>query len=162
MNANDMQSNFQFCGFRILRFNMSNDFVNLPSEDELSETPIQSTNVKYEIVSIEKKEGYHVGILRLHINTAAAATDGNTEQENKLDADLWIEGCYILIGDLPDEDIQKFLIINGSASLYSIARSFIAGVTAQSMNSGSLMLPMISTYALYAAEDPDEVVDKFE
>ena len=159
MNTLKMQSNFQFCGSRILRFYLQNDFVSLPEEDALTLSPDKATDVKYEIVSIEKKEDHAVGILRLHITTAAGVTDGNTQAEKQIGADLWIEGCYVMIADLPEEDMRKFLIVNGGASLYSIARSFIASVTAQSVEDGKLTLPMISTYALYAAENSAQVVD---
>lgn len=160
MNASEMQSWFQFCGSRVLRFSMHNDYVAMPQEDDLSTSPAQSTDVKYEVVSIEKREKYYVGILRLHITTGASSTDGNTEHKNEIGADLWIEGCYVMIDRLSEDDMQKMLIINGSASLYSIARSFISSVTSQSMDSGSLTLPMISTYALYA-DEKQEAVDTF-
>lgn len=158
MNTRDMQSNFQFCGSRILRFYLQNDFVSLPPEEALHLSPDKATDVKYEIVSIEKKDGHAVGILRLHITTVAA--DG--ESKGQLGADLWIEGCFVMVADLSPEDIRKFLIVNGSASLYSIARSFIASVTSQSLENGKLILPMISTYALYAAEDSTAMTDSFQ
>lgn len=74
----------------------------------------------------------------------------NVHVENKNNSEdnytfkMTIEGCFSVEKSFPVEQFKEMLRINGSAALYSIARGFIMGVSAQTMFSGQIVLPLLN------------------
>ena len=144
MLASDMQANFQFCGSRVLSFSLNNEFVTL-SEALLP----RDVDVSCDIYSVDRQDEFVAVVVRLKVAAhcrGEAAEDGH---QIDLDAKLLIEGCSAAPGNMGDEELAKYAIINGGAVLYSMARSFISTTTSLSTTSGKLTLPMVSTFALY-------------
>lgn len=144
MLASEMQANIRFCGSRVLSYSLNNEFVDF--YETLSPNDV---DVSCSYVSVDKKDDYTVAIIRLHVEAHCKSANNSIEDASKLDTDLLIEGCFIVSNKLCDEDLMRYVIINGSAVLYSMARSFISSVTSLSMTNGKLTLPMISTFSLY-------------
>ena len=61
---------------------------------------------------------------------------------------LVLNGCFKDVKGINKEDFIKLLSINGGAALYSVARSIIISISAQSVVSGSIILPMINVFKL--------------
>ena len=46
------------------------------------------------------------------------------------------------------DEFEKFLTVNGSASLYGIARGIIISLSSLSMNGGQIILPMVNFFKM--------------
>ena len=142
MNICEVQSNFQMIGSRILKVCIDNSFFHMSADSTVK----KSIDVKYEIVDISKEDNTFYGTIRICIK--AKVTEKPTEKGNKdlskYRLDMTVEGCFS-DSSCDNEDIFKtFLKINGCAALYSIARGFALGTSAQTLLSGQIILPMVN------------------
>lgn len=140
MKTTEMASSFAFIGSRVVSFAMANDFVALNTH------PHQViADVSCKIVDISKTEDVLSGVIHLTVKSGVA----DSETNDKLNFELVLEGCFAAPEDTEPEKMEKHLIINGSALLYSTARAYIASVTALSLQSGKVALPTVNTFRLY-------------
>lgn len=59
---------------------------------------------------------------------------------------LTIEGGFHAPEEMGDDEFKSMLQINGAAALYSIARSYLISVTAQSFVRGNILLPLVNFF----------------
>lgn len=143
MKTTDMQTGLKFIGSRVVSFAMTNDFVSLNLQ------PYQVVaDVDCEIIDISHEKDFVSGIIQL---TVSAVTGKNEDEEDSgaLTFKLELEGCFAAPEKTEDEQMEKLLLINGSAMLYSAARAYIASVTALSLQGGKIALPTVNTFCLY-------------
>ncbi len=131
-------SPFQMLGNRIISINVDNSLFNLDEENIAQKTFDYSTEIG-EILR-DEKENELLGTVRLSVFIDVEGT----QEEQKYSFDLTLEGCFSTTIDTSEEEFKTMLKINGSAALFSIARSFVISTSAQTCLSGQLILPMIN------------------
>ena len=140
MNIEKIASTFQLVGSRILKVSIDNSFFEITNSIPAKKT----IDVNYEILSISREEESIYGVMKLYIKSkiSTKSKDENEVGPRKYKFDLVIEGCFTDTLEIDDKKFESYLRINGSAALYSIARGFILGTSAQTLLSGQVMLPM--------------------
>lgn len=78
--------------------------------------------------------------IEVHLDGKEAAQDHNAVIH------LTIEGGFQAPEEMNEEDFISMLQINGSAALYSIARSYLVSVTSQSFVQGNILLPLVNFF----------------
>lgn len=138
MNLQNAIADFQLKGTSIKRIDLNNDFVQY-SDNERTE---KKFNVSYNIEEIsERDDGNSLGTMVLLLEIEIS------QEDNKLNILLEIEGCFSYNGDSKDE-FMEMLEINGSATMYSIARSIILTITSQTFAGEKILLPMVNFFKL--------------
>ena len=145
MNTKAIESTFQFVGHTIESLTMKNTFAAFDSEMNLE----RNFDVVYSDIETDVDEEYIFGKIRLHVfcdikEKANVPTDN--EKSNEYSLSLSIDGCFVDNKDVSKKDFIEKLKVNGCASLYSIARAIITGISAQSLLSGQITLPMINVF----------------
>lgn len=151
MNNNiDYLSEFQFKGSIIRELNFENDFVSLPKSDDLD----TSIDVKNAISDIDDNNG------KLYANVLLALTviakRKNVEANECLKIDFTIEGRFSYALD-NKEQFERMLALNGTSTLYSIARAHIATITSMSLLNGKINLPMVNFVKLFQMQRKQEL-----
>lgn len=140
MNIEKIASTFQLVGSRILKVSIDNSFFEIANNTHAKKT----IDVKYEILHISRDEESLYGVMKLFIKSkiATKTNDENVSGPQKYKFDLVMEGCFTDSLEVDDAQFESYLRVNGSAALYSIARGFVLGTSAQTLLSGQVMLPM--------------------
>ena len=145
MNTDNIKSNFQFIGNSITSLNIHNDFVALPESDVS-----KRVDVSYDIQNAGEDEDGIWGMVNLYVDCSLVAeSEDETDKPKAYSVRLVLNGCFTDNKDVPFEEFEKMLKINGFAALYSVARSIIISISAQSVVSGSIVLPMINVFKLH-------------
>lgn len=82
-----------------------------------------------------------LGILNLNINLDV------TLNKQKTSITLILEGCFNASAESLENEFIYMLNLNGVTALYSIARSIILSISAQTFHSGKITLPMFDVAA---------------
>lgn len=136
-----IQSDFQMIANYIKKVNVSNNFLELPPMDQLN----YSLEAEYDNVSIEPQEnGGFIGSIDLWVK----ATVKEKGSKGKISILLVLNGGFYDNLVKKEEDFEKFLTVNGAASLYGIARGIIISLSSVSMNGGQIILPMINFFKM--------------
>lgn len=136
-----IQSDFQMIANYIKKVNVSNNFLKLPPMDQLN----YSLEAEYDNVSIEPQEnGGFIGSIDLWVK----ATVKEKGSKEKISILLVLNGGFYDNLVKKEEDFEKFLTVNGAASLYGIARGIIISLSSVSMNGGQIILPMINFFKM--------------
>lgn len=139
MNADKIVAGLQLSGTRVVDFHFQNDFVTFNGNFSDSEIDID-----YKIINIEEQEELKLGILQLYIKA------GFCDHENsKLLLNLTFEGGFYVPVEVDNDVFSRMLCINGTACLFSIARSFVLSVSSLSFAGGNIILPLINTFKLH-------------
>lgn len=148
MKIEEFQSSFQFLGHRIVNMSISNDFIGWLEEDKIEKT----FDVAYNNIDINCDEESKIGTIDLNVAVNILQHDGDDNQ-TKFDLLLVIQGCFIDNKDVSDKEFEEKLKLNGCASLYSIARGIITSISAQSVVTGQITLPMINVFKMLESSD---------
>lgn len=137
----EIKSDFQMIANYIKKVNVSNTFLELPPMDQLN----YSLEAEYDNVSIDPQEnGGFIGSIDLWVK----ATVKEKGSKEKISILLVLNGGFYDDLVKKEEDFEKFLTVNGAASLYGIARGIIISLSSVSMNGGQLILPMINFFKM--------------
>ena len=134
----NIKSNFQFVGNSINKIELVNDFLILPELNELK----LMINAEYDIKKIWKDNEQIWGVIVLDVEVRAE------QKSQKIAIKMSLDGCFIDLPLTEEKDFKSMLSLNGTATLYSIARAQIMGLSSQAMNGGKLILPMINCFHL--------------
>lgn len=144
MNTKEIKSEFQFVGNSICSLDLHNDFISIPDGDLSKEF-----DVRYDIESINEDETDIWGTINLYVDCVIKPNDEtDTDELPEFNLKLVLNGCFKDVKGISKEDFVKLLSINGCAALYSVARSIIMSISAQSVVNGSIVLPMINVFKL--------------
>lgn len=136
MNFEEVQSEFQLRNCKIEKLKLNNDFIALPSPEELK----LSISIKNAISNIEEKnDNFLFANLKLDLEVMSEA-DVN---DQNIYIRILLNGIFTFNGN-DKERFTEMLLLNGNATLYSIARSHIITLSALSCVSGQITLPMIN------------------
>lgn len=143
MNIENITANFQLIGTRIANLTIDNEFASLDPNDESVSREI---DVSYDVSSVFTVKGPNddelmaqniMMYIRLKVFTG----------ELQANINLDLEGCYIFDGEDKNQ-LHEMIAINGTATLYSIARGMISSITSHMCANGTLLLPMINVFKL--------------
>lgn len=133
MNTEKVESCFQMIGARVVDYKLHNDFVSIDGNEK------KKLDMTHTISQIGKNSDDCVlGIMQLTLKIQL------WKGKEKLKIDLTIEGCFKAPEDMADDEFEKMLNVNGTAALYSIARSFVLSNTSQVLLDGKVILPMVN------------------
>lgn len=141
-NSIDYLSEFQFKSSIIRELNIENDFVSLPNKNDLD----TSMEIKNAFSDIEENNGELYANVLLILNVTAKSIDN--EENRSMKVDLSIEGRFSYCED-NKEQFERMLVLNGTSTLYSIARAHIATITSMSLQNGKINLPMVNFVKLF-------------
>lgn len=142
MEANKMMSPFRFMASHILELHIDNTYI------QLDDSPInqKSVNISHKVPEIVEQDDSWIGLVELSIKVNIS--ENNEEivdvPPSKYSLDMKIEGGFTAGKDMPKEEFEQMLHINGTAALYSIARGFIISTSSQTLVSGQVVLPLLN------------------
>ena len=137
-------SKFAFVEHTISKLNVTNG-IHTFQEPELNSNKLE---LDYQILSVNHTGNQYNG----HLEISVKANVKNSLKQN-FKIHLVMNGYFIASSpeDI-DENRNKFidkLYINGTSTLYSIARSVVIDISAKSMASGQVRLPLINIFELH-------------
>ena len=136
-------ADLQMLGTSIRTLTFRNPFIGIDDNGDYK----RRVDLSHTITEIEEREPQSlVGGVILEIKATVSLG------KEKLSIALCIEGGF-QCENANREDFEKLLNINGVAALYSIARSIILSLSAQSLAYGNVLLPMINVYKYSQAID---------
>ena len=141
MDIKQFESTFQFIGSSITNLKSSNGIRTIRDESSLT----HEIDTSYEITHCDEIEDDFVGILVLNITIKLK------EQKTKgkrLLINVQIEGVFKANKALGKDGFVNMLRINGTASLFSIARAFIMSLTSQMLLDGKVVIPLVNFYQM--------------
>lgn len=141
-------SDFQIIGSSVKSVKIRNDFVNLNNIGKTKKN-LELSHSLHSVEEIENGTAYS-GMVLLKIK--ATVSSG----KKKYVVDLAMEGCFTAPAEIGEETFREMLKVNGVTSLYSIARGFVQSTTAQTLVSGSVLLPMFNVVAYSKDIDDDK------
>ncbi|HEX2939183.1 MAG TPA: hypothetical protein VHO66_09740 [Ruminiclostridium sp.] len=152
METNNLKSPFQLIDNRIEKLNIKNDLINLEDKNLIHEI----SNIDYKIGEVAEINDEYWGVLQLLL-------DLKIKKSRKIvySLSLVVEGAFK--GDskfLGREKFEEMLELNGTSSLYSIARSIITTVSSLSLISGQIRIPMLNIMSLYQTKHQNAKLDK--
>lgn len=138
MNIENITADFQLIGTRIAKLTIDNEFTLIDLNDEALTREI---DVSYDVSPVFTVNGLMAQNIMMYIRLKVS--NGESYTTIKLD----LEGCYIF-GGKDKEQLYEMITINGTATLYSIARGMISSITSHMCTNGTLILPMINMFKL--------------
>jgi hypothetical protein len=138
MNINEVSSDFQFLGNRIVEFLIKTDNSN-PGKLHID------TEIDYNIKNIEEKEGCYIGFIDLIVKIKGLSHKDTTP----LIVNLIMEGCFMSNKETLDINVFKDMVEkNGLVALSQIARAYLISATSLSGINPAIKLPMINVFSL--------------
>lgn len=143
--SKSLQSPFQLVATQILEYKIENSFLTIPDDVEIS------TECEYDTKLLDGAPEDNVlsGLVFLEVKVIVNSSDNNT-----LKATLKMAGGFGQKGD-DKEAFTKMLEINGCASLYSYARSYLSQNIALATSTGGkqIIIPLINVFKLKEKKD---------
>lgn len=140
MKTNMCMADFQYVTSYITRFSIDNGFITYVDKPEVE----KNISTNYVINSIENDDENDklLGVSTLLINIEI----GNNEK--KISIELEIRGLFTGNKNLDKDKFKTMLSINGYATLYSNARSYIISMSSQSFNGDKIVIPHINLLSM--------------
>lgn len=138
MNTKEYEPSFQMVASSIYDVSIHNDFIDLDDNQELDrEFGLEST-----LNDIETHEDYKSAAMNLQVK--AKVCEKKSDTPKIFSANITLHGVFIDDVSTSDNAFKEKLEINGSAALYSIARGFLTNISAQTLVSGKVVLPLVN------------------
>lgn len=141
MNIKNIAANFQIVGTRIVRLDINNDFAYIDLNDDAITREIDVSYELSPVFEVEDAKNSAAQNILMYIRLKIA----NEELQANIDLDL--EGCFVFDGK-DEAQLHEMITINGTATLYSIARGIISSITSHMCANGTLLLPLINMFKL--------------
>lgn len=137
MNADTYKSPFEFVGSRIVKVEINHTYFSMENGNSES----KGFELRPKIGKIFEDGEKLFGDIDLDIEVRV---QDENNSEISYTFNMTINGCFSVDKNVSEDQFKEMLIINGSAALYSIARGFIMGVSAQTMLNGKITLPLLN------------------
>lgn len=148
MDIKETLATLQLEKTRVVNINTSNDFVNLPQNEELD----NNINIGNSDCVINEQNDKLYGALQLQVNVELI----QIITSKKINISITLEGIFSY--DEPDkEKFRQMMLLNGLSTLYSIARSYILTISSMTLASGKITLPMINFLKLSELKQKEEL-----
>lgn len=132
MNINNVTSQLKYIGSTVKQLYIDNHLISI-EDDSKKEIDMELVPISYSSNSIK-----HIATIALKMNITIT-TNGDICKIT-----LLLEGEFSSSINLDEEEFKKICILNGGATLYSIARGKLEAVTALTFSRGKISLPMIN------------------
>lgn len=136
MDAKKIISGFQLVKAAVISLEVKNSFLEYDEHLNGSKT----IDVAYQITdsrTIEEKK-IHGGSLDLHVTVASKIND------SAYIIHMIYRGLFTAPSEMTFQEFSRMLKINGTASLYSMARAVLISISSQMFSGGSILLPMVN------------------
>ncbi len=137
MNTNKYEPIFQMVANSISKLNLTNSIINLDDVQDLK----REFSVVINNLSIEDHDEYKSAGLDVNIKVTISE---KTDDPKVFEIDMVSSGIFQADCNLSDDEFTEKLRINGVAALYSIARGAVTNISAQSLVSGKVVLPLVN------------------
>ncbi|MDR2898791.1 MAG: hypothetical protein LBU94_00570 [Clostridiales bacterium] len=142
MGLTKIESPFQMMNHRVEKISIDNKLISLQntSKGTINKISIDEITIEDDFDGDDK----FMGNISLNIDVSC-----KNESKPKEKITVKITLCGYFVGDkavdgMDRERFERMLYVNGTTSLYSIARSIITTTTSQCLISGKVVLPMIN------------------
>ncbi|WP_283608325.1 hypothetical protein [Faecalispora anaeroviscerum] len=135
MDLNKITADLDFIGNSIKSIKVSNNLVNLGKDIKYS----FGLDVNINRLGENEDNGL-IGYVELSVTVTVNSTK---VKKLKSKIEVLIEGCFST-PSLSKEDFIPMLFVNGGSTLYSIARSLILNISANTYQNGKIVLPMVN------------------
>lgn len=144
MKTEKALADIQLLGTNIHKLEFNNDFIAYCDNENVKKELDTSCDILE--VSYEDDEEVYIGTLALYVDIEI--TDG--EAGGQMIMHLEMHGGFASerAAAMTEQEFTKRLEINGTAALYSIARSIVLSITSQANMGEAVMLPMINVFRL--------------
>lgn len=147
MNFNKITSDLNFQGCTIRELKVVNNIVSL-SSDVVRKIGLDIVPSE---ISMNQEKKYGKLLMKIVVELEES-------QKNVANIELVIEGAFSTSSSVDEKTFKELILINGAASLYSIARSKIENISASTFLEGKIIIPMINIYDYYK-EKKKEIED---
>ena len=141
MDAKQYEADIQYKGSFITECSFDNNIIDAVTNCELTHQITVSASEQIPVDDLTKKAAY----VRLILEGTYSLKDG-TDASCKYR--MVIHGIFEIDKGVSDDDFAAKLWYNGSATLYSIARSKMEVMSSMMLNHGKIELPMVNMYEL--------------
>lgn len=149
MDANQYEADIQYKGSFVTECSFDNNIINAVTDCELTHQLSVSVSEQVHCSNQSKKAAY----VRLILDGTYSLDDGSNAS---CKYHMVLNGLFEIDKSVPDEDFVSKLWFNGSATLYSIARSKMEVMSSMVLNHGKIELPMVNMYELLKAQSEKE------
>lgn len=149
MDTKNFQSDFQLVGSRITEFSINNSYYRMTTENSGS----KKISLDRKISEMYVDGDYICGLLEVSVEVYIKDNNEDVQNENQYNISLKMEGAFRASSQMPEEDFEKMLDINGCAALYSIARGFIMNTASQTMIEGQIILPLLNFFDISQSDN---------
>ncbi|PKM74999.1 MAG: hypothetical protein CVU92_03670 [Firmicutes bacterium HGW-Firmicutes-17] len=143
MNIQNAIADLQLVGTSVRKINLKNSLTVFFDDDTVQ----KRFDLKSHIGNVSKQESCFWGNVVLNLNVAISDNE-DEGADPALSLEFEIEGAFTYQGD-DESDFKELLEINGSATVYSIARSMVTTISSQSFNGDKIILPMLNFFDLF-------------
>ncbi|NLZ82659.1 MAG: hypothetical protein GX915_03230 [Clostridiales bacterium] len=147
MNFNMITSELNFQGCTIRKLKVDNSIISI-SSDIVRKIGLEI--VPFEI-NMDQEKKYGKLLMKIVVEL-------EENLKNVANIELVIEGAFSVPSSVDESTFKELILINGAASLYSIARSKIENISATTFLEGKIIIPMINIYDYYK-EKKKEIED---
>lgn len=138
MNFNKIISDLNFQGCTIRELKIVNNIVSL-SSDVVRKIGLDIVPSE---ISMNQEKKYGKLLMKIVVEL-------EENLKNVANIELVIEGAFSTSSSVDEKTFKELILINGAASLYSIARSKIENISASTFLEGKIIIPMINIYDYY-------------
>lgn len=149
MDAKQCESDIQYRGSFITECSFENNVIDAVTNCSLTHQISVSVSEQIPYKESNKKAAY----VRLILDGTYSLDDGSNAS---CKYHMVLNGLFEIDKAVPDEDFVTKLWFNGSATLYSIARSKMEVMSSMVLNHGKIELPMVNMYELLKAQSEKE------
>ena len=149
MKYSSIEAEFQFRDHVVEELNIKNTIIELLDEDQRSIKTIDIYRIE-----TEEQNGDHVGEIGLSLCFVCNKKDA---VDKSITVEMKIMGQFSakITESMSLERFREMLRANGTATLYSIARSVIATTTSQCLVFGQVRIPMINVLEFLGSYDEE-------
>ena len=149
MDAKQYEADIQYKGSFITECSFENNIIDAVTDCELTHQLSVSVSDQISCSDPSKKAAY----VRLILDGVYSLSDGS---DASCKYHMALHGIFEIDKAVPDEDFISKLWFNGSATLYSVARSKMEVMSSMVLNHGKIELPMVNMYELLKAQSEKE------
>lgn len=142
MNTNEFKADFQLLDSNVASFVFENKFICIEDDMDLD----RQIDVEYSTDRLEDYKEYRMGTVTLNVKfSIKEKEDEAKDQRRSCIGDLEISGLFCAQSESIEDDLfNKMLEVNGCATMISLVRAFIISVSAQSIGTGKIILPLLN------------------
>lgn len=146
--TNDVLSDFRYDGCIILDFQIDNNIF-VVGNDLTSECNLQLAASNIVLSPDQSRKAAHLKLTVKGDFTSAVS------QGAKFSFSMALDGAFSSPATLSDQDFRNMLFLNGTATLYGIARSKIEVFSSLSFHSGKISLPLLNVVEFLNKQQSD-------